>query len=106
VLAAVNVPEVEVAAGRSPDAAGTEPAQRHSVPGAVVEIACVADCIGILPTEADGTFPGVGGDVWSRCAIVIHVINFSARSSFTIFLFYFKLLSLEQIPIFPTTVDC
>jgi hypothetical protein len=63
VLAAVNVPEVKVAAGRSPDAAGTEPAQRHSVPGAIVEIACVTDCIGILPTEADGTFPGVGRDV-------------------------------------------
>lgn len=85
-LAAVDVPEVEVAAGRSPDAAGPEPAQRHSVPGAVVEIACVADCIRILPTLADGAFPGLRGDVWVRCAIVIHGINLSARSGLTIFI--------------------
>ena len=74
-LAAIDVPEVEVAAGRSPDAASAEAAQGHSVPGPVVEIAWVADCVGIVPTEADGAFPGVRGDVWMRCAIV-HGLNF------------------------------
>jgi hypothetical protein len=78
------VPKVEVAAGRSPDAASPEAAQRHSVPWPVVEIACVADCVGIIPTEADGTFPGVRGEIWVKCAIVIHGINLSARSGLTI----------------------
>ena len=44
------------------------------MPWPVVEIACVADCIGIIPTEADGTFPGVRGDVWVKCAIVHDLI--------------------------------
>ncbi len=74
-FAAVDVPQVEVSTGRSPDAASTEAAQGHSVPGPVVEIACVAYCVGIVPAEADGAFPGVRGDVWMRCAIV-HGLNF------------------------------
>jgi hypothetical protein len=74
VFAAVDVPKVEVPAGRSPNAPSTEATQRHSVPRAVVEITCVADCVGIVPTEANGAFPGVWRDVWSRCAIVHDLI--------------------------------
>lgn len=69
----VDVPQVEIASGRSPDAPSPKAAQGHSVPGAVVEIAGVADCVGVIPTEADGAFPCVWGDVWIRCAIVIHI---------------------------------
>ena len=78
-FAAVDVPEVEVAAGRSSDAARAEAAQRHSVPGAVVEIAGVANCVGIVPTQADRAFPGLRGDVWMGCAIV-HDLLRSARA--------------------------
>lgn len=69
----VDMPEVEISTGRSPDAPSPEPTQGHSVPGAVVEIASVADCVGVIPTEADGAFPGVWRDVWIGCAIVIHI---------------------------------
>jgi hypothetical protein len=44
------------------------------VPRAVVEIAGVADCVGVVPTEANGAFPGVWGDVWIGCAIVHDLI--------------------------------
>ena len=44
------------------------------MPGPVVEIAGVADCVGIVPTEANGAFPGVWGDVWIGCAIVHDLI--------------------------------
>lgn len=70
----IDMPEVEISTGRSPDTPSTEATQRHSVPGAVVEIACVADCVGVIPTEANGAFPGVWRDVWIGCAIVHDLI--------------------------------
>ena len=75
-LAAIDMPEVEVAAMRSPDTAGTKAAQGHSMPGAIVEIAGVTDGVGIVPTLADRAVPGLGGDVCVRCAIG-HAIDFT-----------------------------
>lgn len=68
------MPEVEISTGRSTNTPSPEATQRHSVPRAVVEIAGVADCVGVVPTEAYGAFPGVWRDVWSRCAIVHDLI--------------------------------
>lgn len=70
----IDMPEVEIASGRSTNTACPEATQGHSVPRAVVEIAGVADCVGVIPTEADGAFPGVWRDVWIGCAIVHDLI--------------------------------
>jgi hypothetical protein len=75
VLAAVEVPEVEVAARGSANTAGTEAPQGHTVPRAIVEVAGVADSVRVVPPFAGGPVPGAGGDFgFSR--LVAHVVDF------------------------------
>lgn len=66
VFATVEVPQVKVAAGRSPDAARSKPAQRCAVVGAVVQIAGVSHNVIVLPALTNGMLPGASGNRRSR----------------------------------------
>ncbi len=57
VLAAVEVPEIDIAIRRPADAPGSESPQGHAVVGTVVEVAGVANGVRSLPAQAQGAAP-------------------------------------------------
>ena len=61
VLTAIKMPEVEITLGAAADAPGAKTSQRGAMPGAIIEIAGVADCVGLIPAQAKGTVPAGGG---------------------------------------------
>ena len=57
VLAAVEMPQIEVSARAATDAARTKTSEGHAMPGTIVEIAGVADAVGIPPAQPERTTP-------------------------------------------------
>ena len=67
VLAAIQVPEVDVAIRRPTDAACSEAPQGHAVIGAIVEIAGIAHRIGLFPAQSEGLAPAGLRGLPRRC---------------------------------------
>ena len=57
VLSAIEMPEIEVALRAAADAASSKAAKRHAVPRTIVEIAGVADGVGLVPPQAEWSAP-------------------------------------------------
>lgn len=57
-LPTVNMPEVEVPPRRSPYAARSQPSKGHPVPRPIIQVAGIANAVGIFPGQAQGTAPG------------------------------------------------
>ena len=60
-LTAIDVPEVEITFGAAADAAGTKAAEGRPMPGAVIEVAGVANGVRRLPALAKRPAPAGGG---------------------------------------------
>ena len=56
-LTAIQVPEVEIPARTSPNAARTKAAKGHAMPGAIIEVAGIAHRERGLPAQAKRTTP-------------------------------------------------
>ena len=75
------MPEVEFTPGGATDAACAKPTQGGTMPGAVVQVAGIADDIVVVPALPQGATPGLGGNVGCRDVFShLHILPEEDRS--------------------------